>query len=83
MATSSALLVEWAWTNNREGMAGCNGGWEMRCSGKEALKALDASLGECTPKVYRALPQQYKTENINVKKLQSLYPSVRVESSYI
>ncbi len=43
------------------------GGWEVRRSGKEAPKALDASLGECTPKVYRALPLQYKTANINVK----------------
>jgi len=48
-------------------MAGENGGWEVRRSGKEASKALDASLGECTAKVYRALPQQYKTANINVK----------------
>jgi len=33
-------------------MAGANGGWEMRRSGKEAPKALD---GECTSKAYRAL----------------------------
>jgi len=55
-----------ALTIGRE-MAGENGGWEICRSGKEAPKALDASLGECTPKVYRALPLQYKTANINVK----------------
>ncbi len=42
-------------------------GWEMRRSGMEAPKALDASLGECTPKMYRTLPLQYKTANIDVK----------------
>ena len=39
----------------------------MRRFGKEAPKALDASLGECTPNVWRALLLKYKTANINVK----------------
>jgi len=47
MATSSALLAEWAWTNNRKGMAGCNGGWGLGNAllGQGSAEALDASLG--------------------------------------
>ncbi len=64
MATSRALLAECACINYG---GEWQGGWEIRRLGKEAPKALDASLGECTPKVYRELPLQYKTANINVK----------------
>ena len=71
MATSPALLAEYACTICItclwKGMAGENGGQKMQRSGKEAPKALDVSLGECTSRMWRALLLKYKTANINVK----------------
>ena len=69
MATSPALLAEYACTICitclGKGMAGENGGQKMQRSGKEAPKALDVSLGECTSRMRRALLLKYKTVELS------------------